>query len=151
MDTQLRPQLGDYVSIICFRYMRHMAEDTAGRALIIAAGRKRGRDLIEELGLTGKTTDPDEIQQALLRELGSEGTRLCIVERVEVAGDGYQVYVNESVCSMGVKASGPICVYTFGAVMGAIEAVSGKRLVGKEVECIAAGNERCVFSFSSIG
>lgn len=151
VQTQLRPQLGDYVSIICFRYMRHMAEDTAGRALIIAAGRKRGHDLIAEIGLTGASSDPAQIQQALAQGLGLEGTRLCLVERVEAFDDGFQVWVDESVCSMGVEARSPICVYTLGAVMGAVEAMSGKRLVGKEVECVAMGADKCLFVFHPIG
>lgn len=57
--SELRPQLGDFSSIVCFRFLVVGVEDTLGkRAAMVAlkaAGRKRGHHLVDSLGLVGKS------------------------------------------------------------------------------------------------
>jgi hypothetical protein len=55
MAELIRPTLGPFMSIVCFQYLRIGTEEVADRAPVVAAGRKRGYDLIEGLGLLGST------------------------------------------------------------------------------------------------
>jgi hypothetical protein len=123
-DIQVdRPTLGPFMSVICFRYLHDDAEDLAGKALIIDAGRQRGHDLIESLGLVEKHSSASEIQEKIGGALGTEGTRLCLIKSVtEKADGGYEVYSTE--CASPT--------YTLGVLLGAISAITGKKMLGSE-------------------
>jgi predicted hydrocarbon binding protein len=152
MTATLRPELGDFMSLICFQYLRQVAEETAGRALIITAGRQRGKDLAEQLGLLGTTQDAAMLREKLDQALGGDGTRLCLVQRVTPKADGgYEIRVAEGACAAGVTSSEPFCAFTMGVFIGAISAMTGRRMLGKESQCCATGASTCVYQIDPVG
>ncbi|WP_129627956.1 4-vinyl reductase [Candidatus Oscillochloris fontis] len=151
MTANNRQILGPFMNLVCFQYLRNTTEDVAGRAPIIAAGRKRGYDVIVSLGLVGKMSDAAEIQEKLNGALGVEGTRLCIVEQITTLPDGgYEVHIIESACTANQHASEPLCAFTLGVFIGAIHALTGVRMSGKELECQACGAPQCVYQITPI-
>lgn len=144
MTEVIRPTLGAYMSIECFRYLRFGAEDTAGRALIVSAGKQRGHSLKDVLkGVNSE--DVSQLKATLAKLLGVDGTRLCMVDDVTKTATGYEVRVSESACCYGVKSDENVCAYTLGVFSGVMEVVSGKRIAGQETECAATGHEQCVY------
>lgn len=144
-----RPELGGYMSAECFRYLRTYAEETAGRGLIVMAGKQRGLSLEDYL----KNLGPDDtaaITSTLNSILGKEGTRLCLVDDVKNIGNGYQVTISESACSSGMKTSEPNCAFTMGVFVGAMEIVGKHRLTATETECVAMGHDHCVYKLENI-
>ena len=87
----LREKLGGFVSVVCFKGVVTGMEDALGdkatAIALIAAGRTRGKNLIESLGLTGSKIPLEDIASKLDLALGENGTRLCIVDKVEKNGD----------------------------------------------------------------
>lgn len=141
-----RPTLGPMMSLNCFQYLRAGAEEIADRALIISAGRQRGYDLIKSLGLLGKSQDSALIYANLGAALGSDGTRLCVVESVAAKPDGgYEVRITEGACTAGQESSIPHCAFTMGVFIGALSAITGTRMKGHETECCACGAAMCVY------
>ena len=145
MSETLRPDLGDFSSIVCFKAVvvgmeAALGEKTAAVGLI-AAGRKRGAALAESLGLAGAgMSDPEGVARALNGAIGKEGTRLCRVDGVEVEGDAIRVHLSETVCSAGEpNGSSRNLTFTLGAVQGALEAVSGRRLRGTQIASVLRG------------
>ncbi|NJN66441.1 MAG: hypothetical protein HC884_06855 [Chloroflexaceae bacterium] len=87
------------------------------------AGRQRGHDIVEEMGKQGSSLGAAEIQRELYEILGPDGTRLCLVQRVEEkANGGYEVYSTE--------CASPI--YTLGVLVGAISAITGKTMLARD-------------------
>lgn len=139
------------MSLTCFHYLRHGAEDNAGRALVIAAGRQRGQDLVESLGLLGAAQDAQVIRQKLDAALGVDGTRLCLVRSVVAKENGgYEIRISEGACTAGVTSAEPYCAFTLGVFIGAIGAISGRRMLGRETTCTAMGNAECVYQIDPI-
>ncbi len=142
---KLRGELGDFNSIICFRALITGIEDAlGGRAAMIAllaAGRSRGRQLAKELGLSGLSGNFNEISDLMNNVLGVNGTRLCIIDKIESAEDDtILVYCRETVCSAGESpGSSRELSYTMGAVQGVLEEVTGKRLRSKQVSSVLRG------------
>lgn len=146
MADATRATLGSFMSLTCFQYLRVVAEETAGRALIIAAGRKRGQDLAEALGLAGTNHDPAVIQAKLDAALGADGTKLCLVKSITARPNGgFEVRVSEAACVAGVTATEPHCAFTMGVFIGAISSMTGQRMMGHETECCAMGHAECVY------
>jgi predicted hydrocarbon binding protein len=144
MSETVREKLGAYMSIECFRYLRFGAEDTAGRALIVNAGKQRGhslKDMLKEVSLQ----DEKKVEQVLGEILGLKGTRLCLVQSAKRTANGYTFTIDESACCSGTQAPEPVCAYTLGVFIGALESMSGKRVMGQEVECKATNNPFCVY------
>lgn len=135
---------------VCFQYLRIHTEELADRAPIIAAGRKRGADVIESLGLTGKLTDASKIQEQLSPVLGAEGTRLCLIQSIAPRGQGYEVRITEGACTMNQTSDAPLCAFTLGVFIGAISALTGQRMTGKELECQACAAPMCVYHIDPI-
>jgi hypothetical protein len=149
MTTATRAVLGDYMSTECFRYLRMGAEDTAGRALIVSSGKTRGHSLSDLL----KGIDPSDdagITAALGKVLGLEGTRLCLVKGINKTAVGYDVHIEESACTAGVVSDEPICAYTLGVFIGALEVITGKRMFGQELECTAAQGKECYYKLEAL-
>ncbi len=118
-----RPTLGDFMHVICFRYLNDDAEDLAGNALVVDAGRQRGYDVIEELGVLGKHQAAEDIMAELNNALGINGTKLCIIKSMEEHADGgYEIHATE-IASPG---------YTMGVMIGAISAATGTKMLGKK-------------------
>ncbi len=149
MAEVTRPELGSYMSAECFRYLRMYAEETAGRGLIVMAGKQRGLSLEDNL----KGIDPSDdaaITKVLGDILGKNGTRLCIVDKVSQMANGYTVQVRESACSTGMKTAEPNCAFTMGVFLGAMEVIGKKRLSAVETECVATGHAHCVYKLEQI-
>lgn len=145
MSNSLRPTLGDFSSIVCFKSVvigmeAALGEKTAAVGLI-AAGRKRGQAVAEGLGLAGAgLADPDSVAKALNAAIGKDGTRLCQVDSVEVDGDTIRINLSETVCSAGEpQGSARNLTFTLGAVQGALEAVTGRKLKGTQTASVLRG------------
>ena len=156
MSTQLRPELGEFNSIVCFKAVITGMEDSLGEKAtaiaLIAAGRARGKKLAQELGLDNSQISLDEAGSKLSQALGKDGTRLCKIDKIIEQGDAIQVYTSETVCSAGEpQGSSRSCTFTLGAVWGAIEQVTGKRLQGKHTESVLRGSSHDIFEFKPLG
>lgn len=151
MTINSRQILGPMMHTVCFQYLRLITEDVAGRAPIVAAGRKRGYDVMEQLGLLGSTQDSRQIQAKLDEVLGRKGTCLCLVQSVTVKPNGgYEVHITESACTAGQTSSAPLCAYTLGIFIGAIHALTGTRMNGYETECQAMGAPMCIYQIDPV-
>lgn len=156
MTTELRPELGNYSSIVCFKAVITGIEDALGEKAcaiaLIAAGRARGKKLTNDLGLTGSNISLDDAAAKLGQALGKEGTRLCKIEKIVEQGDLIKAYTSETVCSAGEpQGSSRTCSFTMGAVWGALEQLTGKRLQGKQTESVLRGGSYDVFEFTQLG
>ena len=144
-DDLLRPELGNFNSIVCFKALvtgmeAALGERTAAVGLI-AAGRERGQGLVESLGLAGSGIgDPTALAAALDDALGANGTRLCKVCGVNVSGGTFSVSLQETVCSAGEPQGSPRKLsFTLGAVMGAMESITGRKLKATQTESVLRG------------
>ncbi|MEC4887959.1 MAG: hydrocarbon-binding protein [Scytonema sp. PMC 1070.18] len=151
----LRPDLGDFCSIVCFKAAITGMEDALGEKTtaiaLTAAGRTRGKMLAQELGLVGLSLTLEEITQKIGLAIGKEGTRLCIVEKIVQNGDAIEVYTSETLCSAGEPlGSTRKCTYTLGAIWGLLEQVFGKRLQGKHTKFVPLGSDYDVFEFTEL-
>lgn len=156
MSTQIRSELGDFSSIVCFKAVITGIEEALGEKAtaiaLIAAGRARGKKLAESLGLTGSNISLDEAAIMLTNALGKDGTRLCKVDKIVKEGDTIKVYTSETICSAGENlGSSRNCTFTLGAVWGALESTFGKRLQGKHTESVLRGGSHDLFEFTQIG
>lgn len=155
IQKAIRPELGDFSSIVCTKAIITGVEEALGAKAaaiaLIAAGRQRGKNLAEELGLVGKG-EGVELADAAAKvndAIGQEGTRLCIVDKIEQAGNLYKVYTRETICSTGEpQGSSRQCTYTLGAIQGFLEAFFGKRLRGTQTESVLQGGSHDVLEYS---
>jgi predicted hydrocarbon binding protein len=150
----LRQTLGDFCSVVCMKAIITGIEETLGERAtaiaLISAGRERGRALIAELGIANTDLSLDDLASQLNRALGKDGTRLCIIDKIERTDDAIKVYTLETVCSAGEpEGSNRKCTYTLGAVWGALEQILGKRLQGKHVESVLLGGSHDIFEFTA--
>lgn len=151
MATNERPTLGNFMNLACFQYLRVGTEDVADRAPIVAAGRKRGYDLVEGLGLLGATHDPSVIAKKFEDALGINGTRLCKVNSIKAIGNGgFEVRLTEGACTAGQTSSEPLCAFTLGVFIGGLHAITGNQMSGRETHCCACGSEECVYIIEPI-
>ena len=149
----MRKNLGNFSSIVCFKAVITGMEDALGEKAtaiaLTAAGRTRGKNLIGELGLCGKNLSWEEISAQLDKALGQEGTRLCLVHKIEQIDDIIRAYISETISSAGEPpGSSRKCSYTLGAIWGALEKLLGKKLYGKHVESVLRDGDYDVFEFS---
>jgi len=149
-----RSELGEFSSIVCFRAVVTGAEEALGEKAamitLIAAGRTRGKQLAQQLGLAVGSTE--NLVPALQKALGKDGTRLCIVEKIDNEGDSIKVYCRETICSAGEPEGSPRkLTFTLGAIQGVMEHVTGKRLRGKQIESVLRGGSYDVIEFEVIG
>jgi len=152
MSEPTRPTLGASMSLICFQYLRTFTEEVAGRAPIVAAGRQRGYNLVEGLGMLGATTDSAVMHERLAQALGAEGTSLCLVKSIQAKPNGgYEVRLTEGACTAGQSSSEPVCAFTLGVFIGAIHGMTGTRMQGVETTCSACGGAECVYQIDPIG
>ncbi len=154
--TQLRSELGDFSSIVCFKAVIVGIEEALGEKAaaiaLISAGRQRGKQVANQLGLTGKELASENTIALLQTALGKEGTRLCIIEKIVEAGESIKVYCQETICSAGEPEGSPRkLTFTLGAVQGVLEQSSGKRLRGKQIESVLRGSDHDVIEFEVLG
>ena len=150
--SELRPVLGNFSSIVCFKAVVLGVEDTLGeqaaRVVLCAAGRKRGKDLVESLGLGGNDVAPCDAAEMLKAALGVDGTRLCTIEGIEEIGPVIRVRVSDTVCMAGEPiGTTRTCSFTLGAVHGALEALTGRKLRGKHIASRWRGDADDIFEF----
>jgi predicted hydrocarbon binding protein len=160
-EKSLRKELGGFNSTICTKAIvvgieEALGEKAAAIALIMA-GRQRGKSLAKELSLEGKGIDLSlsEIAVQGSKALGKDGTRLCLIDKVEeTAEDGetaYLVYTRETICSEGEEEGSPrLCTYTLGAIQGFLEAFLNKRLKGEQVASVLRGSDHDVLKFTQL-
>jgi predicted hydrocarbon binding protein len=156
MSEYMRTELGEFSSIVCFKAVITGMEDLLGvQATGIAlkgAGRKRGVRLVESLGFSrGSATMAQlpQIAQELNKALGTSGTKLCLIDRIESHGEVVRVYARETVCSAHeLPGSTRECTFTLGAVHGAIEYLLDESYTARHVECVLRGHTHDVFELT---
>lgn len=151
-SAPLRPGLGDFNSIVCFKAAVVGVEEVMGKraamVVLTAAGRQRGRALVSDLGLSGRGADLQVAAAKLRVALGEQGTRLCTIEGIVDNGETIRVSVADTVCMAGEpQGSDRECSFTLGAVHGALEELTGRRLTGKHVESKWRGDAEDIFEF----
>lgn len=151
-DSDLRPKLGEFNSIICFKAAVVGMEDALGpqgaKIALTSAGRRRGQDLVASLGLEPGMPLSDAVAK-MGEALGPDGTKLCIIEGVEEVDEAIRVFVAETVCMAGEPmGTDRECSFTLGAVHGALEALTGRKLKGRHVESPWRGDPKDVFEFT---
>lgn len=150
VGSYVRPELGEFSSIICFKAVVVGIENALGaKAALIAllsAGRDRGKELVQSLGL--QNCSVAEALPLLQKALGKDGTRLCAIDRITEEGETFKVYCRETICSSGEEqGSNRELSYTMGAIQGALEQLTGKRLRGKQVGSVLRGGTHDVIEF----
>jgi predicted hydrocarbon binding protein len=150
-----RNQLGNFSSVVCLKAIIVGVEEALGEKAaaiaLIAAGRQRGKKLAEELGLVNKASEMslEEVAVKVSETLGKDGTRLCIVDKIEQEGDSYVVSTRETICSVGEdEGSQRQCTFTLGAIQGFLEAFLDKRLRGKQTKSVLRGDSHDVLEYS---
>ena len=151
----LRPHLGDFSSVICFKAVIVGVEDTLAEAGAAAAftraGKVRGHNLVAELGLTGSNVPIEELAGFLNAAIGQDGTRLAAVTRSYTQGENVIIETQDTVCSAGEPAgSSRKCTFTLGAVWGALEAITGRTYLGEQTESVLRGGSSDTFVFSPL-
>jgi hypothetical protein len=150
--TELRPELGDFSSIICFKAVVVGIEDALGEKAaaiaLIAAGRARGRQVANQLQLTGSHSNLQDVLPLINQALGKDGTRLCIIDKIVENEGTIQVFCRETVCSAGEpQGSSRNLTFTLGAIQGVLEHITEQRLRGKQVESVLRGSNYDVLEF----
>ncbi|TYQ28460.1 hypothetical protein PseudUWO311_05610 [Pseudanabaena sp. UWO311] len=148
----MRNELGDFSSIVCFKAVVVGTEEALGEKAaaiaLISAGRNRGKQVAEQLGLEGKGLANAEIIPMLQAALGKDGTKLCIIDKIVESGETILAYCRETICSAGEPQGSPRkLTFTLGAVQGVLEKVTGKRLRGKQTESVLRGGSHDVIEF----
>ena len=149
-----RPTLGQFSSIVCFKSVITGMEEALGEKMtaiaLISAGRKRGKELAQELGLSNTNPSFDAIATQLNAAVGATGTHLTAVDKIFQDGDLIKVYCSETICSAGEpQGSDRKCTFTMGAVWGALSEITGKKLRGTHTESVLRGGTHDVFEFST--
>jgi predicted hydrocarbon binding protein len=157
-QNAFRQELGDYSSVVCVKAIVTGVEEALGEKAaaiaLISAGRQRGKNLAQELDLVGKggTMSLEEVLDKASHALGKDGTRLCIIDKIEQDGEVYKVYTKETICSAGEsEGSSRQCTFTLGAIQGFLEAFLGKRLRGRHTESVLRGGTHDVLEYSLLG
>ena len=151
-----RPELGEFSSIVCFKAVVTGAEEALGEKAaaitLIAAGRNRGKQLAEKLGLNTAKSSFEDVLPALQKALGKDGTRLCLIDKIEQTETLIKVSCRETICSAGEPEGSPRKLsFTMGAIQGVLEQFLGKRLRGKQTESVLRGGSHDVIEFEVIG
>ncbi|MEM7556842.1 MAG: hydrocarbon-binding protein [Cyanobacteria bacterium P01_A01_bin.84] len=151
----LRQELGEFCSIVCFKAaivgMEEALGEKAAAISLIAAGRSRGKNLAKDLGLSGIEAEWDLITDKISFALGAYGTRLCKIEKIVEDSETIKVSTAETLCSTGEAEGSPRkCTFTLGAVWGALEEITGRRLKGAHTQSVLRGGSHDVFEFSSL-
>lgn len=144
----LRPGLGDFSSIVCFRAvvigMEEAMGDRAAAVALKAAGRARGKSLVQSLGLSGAGKDQslDGLAAALDAAVGKDGTRLCMITGMERDGEDILLHTKETICSADEpQGSSRECTFTLGAVHGAVEELMGTKYRCKQIGSVLRGQD----------
>lgn len=153
MSEVLRQQLG-FSSIVCLKAIITGMEDALGEKAtaiaLTAAGRNRGKNLVRNGGLTKVTSlYLKDIAYKLRLALGKDGTRLCLVDKIEQENDVSR-FILQKRCVLQVNlkshlVNAPLRWVLFG---GRQKKFSRLRLQGKHIESVLRGSEYDVFQFT---
>ncbi|MEM6820739.1 MAG: hypothetical protein AAF558_02190 [Verrucomicrobiota bacterium] len=114
-----RDVLGNYFHVVCGRAILDGIQETLGeagaRALLVQAGRKRGQSLAVDLGDQAKPESLEQFQKVLGEQLGSSGTRLCLIKEVTGEWNHLQIYVSD-LLEYKIESA-----YTLGVFQGFLE------------------------------
>lgn len=151
---ELRSSLGDFSSIVCFKSVVLGVEqalgDQAAKVALMSAGRKRGKGLVSDLGLSGKGSDLQQAAAQMSSALGQAGTRLCSIDGISEHNHVIRVVVSDTVCMAGEpQGSERRCSFTLGAVHGALEELTGRALKGAHTASRWRGDPEDVFEFTA--
>ena len=149
----LRPHLGNYSSVVCFKAVIVGVEDTLGpdgaAVVFIRAGKVRGRNLAADLGVAGSNVPIESLAELLDAAIGRDGTRLAAVTRSYREGENIVIETQDTVCSAGEPmGSDRKCTFTLGAVWGALEAITGEMYLGEQTASVLRGGTSDKFVFS---
>lgn len=153
VSNDLRPRLGDFSSIVCFRALVVGVENILGSAAfatLVGAGRQRGKALVASLN--GSGLGLADAQRLLDGAVGAGGTRLCEVPRVDVEDDGRTVvvYLSETICSADEPAgSARRLTFTLGAIQGAIEELAGRAYNAKQTGSVLRGQDYDIITLTA--
>lgn len=152
MSARFREKLGDFSSVVCLKYIITGVEDTLGAdgaaVVFTRAGKVRGRQLTNELGLTGQEIAIDNLAGVLNGALGQGGTRLCEVVAARAEGDTITIEVTNTICAAGEEVgSDRKATYTLGAIAGAVEEIYGKMYNGTHTTSVLKGDAVDTFVF----
>jgi predicted hydrocarbon binding protein len=149
-----RDKLGQFNSIDAFRAVVEGMSDALGEkatgVALVAAGRMRGKKLADELGLKGATQSLEEATQQITKVLGEEGSRLCIIDKIEITDEVVKVYTSETLCAVGGNGTPPRCTFTLGMIWGIMTELLQKKLKGTHTESVLHGGAYDVFEFTQI-
>jgi hypothetical protein len=149
-----RQELGEFISVKCFKAVIAGMEDLLGKegtaAALISAGRKRGETVAKDSGMAGAKPEVAKVAETMNGAVGAKGTCLCVIAEVTATAEGgFLVKTKETVCSAGEPAgSTRTCTYTLGAVMGFLESAYGVKLSGRHTASVLSGSATDDFVFS---
>jgi hypothetical protein len=151
----VRPELGEMMSLICFKAAIVGVEDTLGEdgaaVVFIRAGKVRGATVAQQTGLAGTQPNLESLVKTLDGVFGKSGTQLCRIVGASANGETIVIDTAETVCSAGEPAgSSRKCTYTLGAVWGALEAVMGRTYLGEHTESVLRGGSHDRFVFNPL-
>ncbi len=150
-----RDKLGQFNSIEGFRAVVEGMSDALGEkattVALVTAGRMHGKKLAVDLGLKGATQNLDDATQQITKALGAEGSRLCIIDKIEMDGETIKVYTSETICAVGGNGdTPPRCTFTLGIVWGILTELLQKKIKGSHTESVLHGGAYDVFEFAPI-
>ncbi|MFW5739192.1 MAG: hypothetical protein ACOC1F_02380 [Myxococcota bacterium] len=146
MAKQDREELGEFSSTKCLGSLVRNVVKCGGSSILVQAGMGRGRELADDLGLKQGSYPDAELTAMLDKALGQNGTRLCIVDKVEQKPDKVTVWTRETACSyLQPDGSERECLFTMGAFAGVFQVISGKRVRVKQVESVLRGGDHDTF------
>lgn len=154
-ENYSRQELGNFSSVVCLKAIVVGVEEALGEKAaaisLIAAGRQRGKKIAEDLDVVNKVTEIslEDVAVKASNVLGKDGTRLCIIDKIEQEEGTYKVYTRETVCSAGEPQGSPRkCTFTLGAIQGFLEAYLGKRLRGQHTKSVLRGDTHDVMEYT---
>lgn len=153
METYVRKELGEFSSIVCLKAMISGIESIVGamaiKGSLVLAGRKRGQKVAQALGLSN-TDKPVEVwSKAIADVLGKSGTKLCILNEVQLESELIRVSLSDTMCSSGEEmGSSRVLDFTLGVIQGALEEVTGKKMRGKQVSSVLRGGNYDIVEYT---
>jgi predicted hydrocarbon binding protein len=133
-------KLGDRVSVVVFRVLRHVALEeivgVGGSGIVYHAGKNIGRSLEFE-------NVDDFLDWVEKSGIG--------VPEVEKSGNVITARVYECVTCSGIPNIGrPVCHFEGGLIAGFLEKILDKKLIAREVKCWGLGYEVCEFEIKEL-
>ncbi len=151
-EGNFRKDLGDFSSIICLKSivvaLEEIMGENAARGNMILAGRKRGHNIADNLNLNNTDKSMEEWSAMVGEAIGKTGTRLCNIVNIENENNTIRVFLSDTVCSANeAPGSSRQLTFTLGAIQGAIEAITGRRLIGIQTGSVLRGDDYDILEF----